>query len=369
MLNRIFNNNKTNTWPAFVDLFSNLVIILIFLLIVFVFLWTTTSVFNKRTGVQTIAELKQTNAEQSEKIRQMENDEREAMQLLIQARANLENAQIDIDAQNLSMIDLITAYENQVNKLQAEDEVAKARLVEMQEQLEAQALAAKAQLVELEQQRQEIESKMSAQLATQAAEYQEELKKISEALSAVEVAAKEQEAQYVEMSNRLNKALADKVAELNEMKQYQSAFYRAIKTALGDTKGIESDGDRFIVSSDILFPTGSYKLSAEGKNQLRLISNVIKEFENKIPSDTDWIIRIDGHTDTTPVIPGNRAYRNNMQLAMLRATAVMNELVADGVSAQRLIPSGFGDMHPVATGTDKESMQKNRRIELQLTNK
>lgn len=369
MLNRIFNNNKTNTWPAFVDLFSNLVIILIFLLIVFVFLWTTTSVFNKRTGVQTIAELKQTNAEQSEKIRQMENDEREAMQLLIQARANLENAQIDIDAQNLSMIDLITAYENQVNKLQAEDEVAKARLVEMQEQLEAQALAAKAQLVELEQQRQEIESKMSAQLATQAAEYQEELKKISEALSAVEVAAKEQEAQYVEMSNRLNKALADKVAELNEMKQYQSAFYRAIKTALGDTMGIESDGDRFIVSSDILFPIGSYKLSAEGKNQLRLISNVIKEFESKIPSDTNWIIRIDGHTDTTPVIPGNRAYRNNMQLAMLRATAVMNELVADGVSAQRLIPSGFGDMHPVATGTDKESMQKNRRIELQLTNK
>ena len=36
----------TNAWPGFVDLFSNLVIILIFLLIVFVFLWTTTSVFN-----------------------------------------------------------------------------------------------------------------------------------------------------------------------------------------------------------------------------------------------------------------------------------------------------------------------------------
>lgn len=42
--------NQTNTWPAFVDLFSNLAIILIFLLIVFVFLWTTTSVFNKTLG-------------------------------------------------------------------------------------------------------------------------------------------------------------------------------------------------------------------------------------------------------------------------------------------------------------------------------
>ena len=95
MLNRTINTNKTNTWPAFVDLFSNLVIILIFLLIVFVFLWTTTSVFNKRTGVKTIAELKQTNAEQSEKIRQMTADEQEAMRLLVQARANLESAQSD----------------------------------------------------------------------------------------------------------------------------------------------------------------------------------------------------------------------------------------------------------------------------------
>ena len=171
------------------------------------------------------------------------------------------------------------------------------------------------------------------------------------------------------MSTRLNRALADKVAELNEMKQYQSEFYRAVKMALGDRTTVHTDGDRFIVSSDILFPTGSYKLSAEGKNQLRLISNVIKDFESKIPSDVNWIIRVDGHTDKTPVVPGNRAYRDNMQLSLLRATAVANELAADGVSPRRLVPSGFGDLHPVELGTDKDSMQKNRRIELQLTNK
>lgn len=368
MLNRTFNNNKTNAWPAFVDLFSNLVIILIFLLIVFVFLWTTTSVFNKRTGVQTIAELKQTNAEQSEKIRQMTADEAEAMRLLVQARANLENAQTDLDAQNLSMIDLITAYENQVNKLQAEDDEAKAQIIELQQQLNA-ALVAKEQLASLETERRELQLKMSEQMAQQSAEYMEELKKLNAALDAAEETAREQQVKYVEMSNRLNKALADKVAELNEMKQYQSDFYRAVKMALGDRTTVQTDGDRFIVSSDILFPTGSYKLSTEGKNQLRLISNVIKDFETKIPSDVNWIIRVDGHTDKTPVVPGNRAYRDNMQLSLLRATAVANELAADGVSPRRLVPSGFGDLHPVELGTDRDSMQKNRRIELQLTNK
>ena len=139
--------------------------------------------------------------------------------------------------------------------------------------------------------------------------------------------------------------------------------------ALGDRTTVRQDGDRFIVSSDILFPSGSYTLSPEGKKQLRLISNVIKDFESKIPSDVDWIIRVDGHTDKKPVVRGNRAYKNNTELSLLRATAVAQELANDGVSRRRLIPSGFGDLHPVALGNDAESLQKNRRIELQLTNK
>ncbi|MBO7645097.1 MAG: hypothetical protein J6S57_02190, partial [Alphaproteobacteria bacterium] len=60
MLNLRFRD-KTNAWPGFVDLFSNLVIILIFLLIVFVFLWTTTSVFNKNTGARKLAFLERKN--------------------------------------------------------------------------------------------------------------------------------------------------------------------------------------------------------------------------------------------------------------------------------------------------------------------
>ena len=360
--------DKTNTWPAFVDLFSNLVIILIFLLIVFVFLWTTTSVFNKSTGVKTIAELKQTNAEQSQRIRQMENDEAEATRLLLQARARLESAETDLNDKDLSIVDLITAYEQQVTALQEKDAATNQQIEDLRVQLN-QALVAKQQINELEQERRDLQAQMQAQMAEKSAEHLAELKKLNAALAAAEESAHEQEVKYIEMSTRLNKALADKVAELKAMEEYQSEFYRAIKTALGDTTSVMADGDRFIVPSDILFQTGSYKLSAEGKNQVRLISNVIKGLEAKIPTDIDWIIRIDGHTDKQPVVPGNRAYADNMQLSILRARAVMNELVRDGVSPRRLVPSGFGDLHPMELGTDQVSMQKNRRIELKLTNK
>ena len=356
MLNVRYREN-TNTWPGFVDLFSNLVIILIFLLIMFVFLWTTTSVFNKKSGAKTVAELKAAAAEQALTIEQMRADEQEAKQLLIAARNELEtlgndNAELinELNETDLSMQDLVNAYETQINDLT--------------EQLN-QANLDKQQIAKLERQRAELQDEMSAQRA----ELAEQMEKLQAALDAAEEKSRNQEIQYVEMSNRLNKALADKVAELNKVAQYQSEFYRAIKEALGDRTTLRADGDRFIVSSDILFASGSYKLSESGKNQLRLIANVIKDFEHKIPSDIDWIIRVDGHTDKTSVIPGTRAYRNNLQLSFLRATAVANELAAGGVSKRRLLPSGFGDLYPAELGNSPEDLQKNRRIELQLTNR
>ncbi len=370
MLNIRFRE-KTNTWPAFVDLFSNLVIILIFLLIVFVFLWTTTSVFNKNTGAKVVSDLKQANAEQAQKILQMTADEEEAKRLLILARAELENLgnsntklTNELQQVNISMDELVSEYEAKVAELQTQGIDLQNQVAELTQQLN-QATLDKQKTAELEQERRALQSQMEAQRASLA----EQLTKLQAALDAAEEKAHEKDIQYVEMSSRLNKALADKVAELNKVSQYQSEFYKAIKTALGDGAYIQPDGDRFIVSSDILFGSGSYKLSPEGKNQLRLIANVIKDLENKIPTDVNWIIRIDGHTDRQKVVPGTKGYSNNMELSLLRANAVAEELAKAGVSKRRLVPSGFGDLHPVELGTDQASLQKNRRIELQLTNR
>ncbi len=356
MLNIRFRE-KTNTWPAFVDLFSNLVIILIFLLIVFVFLWTTTSVFNKDTGAKTVADLKRTNEEQAQRIVQMSADEEEAKRLLVLARAELENLSAnneeltsELERVDVSLEELIADYEQKVSDLTA--------------QLN-QANLDKQRTAELEQERRELQEQMASQRAALA----DQLNKLQSALDAAEEESHQKDIQYVEMSTRLNKALADKVAELNSVAQYQSAFYKAIKDALGEDSFIKTEGDRFIISSDILFGSGSYTLSQEGKNQLRLIANVIKDLEDKIPSNVNWIIRVDGHTDRKQVVPGTRGYSNNMELSLLRANAVAKELAKDGVSRRRLVPSGFGDLHPVALGTDDQSLQQNRRIELQLTNR
>jgi chemotaxis protein MotB len=192
-----------------------------------------------------------------------------------------------------------------------------------------------------------------------------ELEQLNAALTAAELRARETETQYVALSERLNRAMADRIAELN---QYQSQFYGAVKMALADTTSVDTSTDRFVIGSDILFARGKYNLSPEGKKQLQLIAGAIANLEEKIPTNINWIIRVDGHTDKTAVVPGTQAYKNNQELSLLRARAVVSELAANGVSPRRLIPAGMGDMYPVQLGTDAESLQANRRIELRLTN-
>lgn len=366
---------KSNSWPGFVDLFSNLVIILIFLLIVFLFLWTTTSVFNKNSGLRTVNQLRQENAEQAALIKQMENEEREAKNLLLQARDELNSSESTV-------ADLSNAYEIKLQELEKQTASLQTQVQELQEnrnlttkyeaqiaELEKQVNRQKNERATLVQQIGDLQKKLDAQADMQLEVSTAEMEKLQYELETAKAESAAAQAEYIKMSNELNKALADKVAELNEMAKYQSEFYRAIKEALGNRTIMRPDGDRFIISSDILFPSGKYTLSADGKKQLALIANVIKDFESKIDPSVKWIIRVDGHTDNKPVLAGTKSYRNNMQLSMLRATAVVDELAKNGVSKRRLVPSGFGDLHPVELGDTPSALQKNRRIELQLTNR
>ena len=360
MLNIRFRD-KTNAWPGFVDLFSNLVIILIFLLIVFVFLWTTTSVFNKNTGTVKLAELEQQKQAQAEQIEQMTADRQEAEQLLIAARDALVSQETMIENQE----NLANAYEDKVSELTAQQKELSQQIAILNEKLALANEEKQALINQGDTDRQDILSQANLEIN----ELNARIAELEKTLQNAENTAKQKEAEYTEMSNRLNTALAEKVAELNSLSQYQSAFYKQVKTALGDNNSIKADGDRFIIQSDILFNSGSFQVSADGKSQLKILAGIIKDLEKKIPSDIDWIIRIDGHTDNKPVIPGTPGYWNNMQLSLLRAASVADELIKNGVSRPRLIPTGFGDMYPINNGKDAKALQKNRRIELKLTNK
>jgi len=127
-------------------------------------------------------------------------------------------------------------------------------------------------------------------------------------------------------------------------------------------------GDRFVFQGEVLFPVGSADLSTAGQQQLRELAEVLKEVSRKFPADLPWILRVDGHADRNPVRPGGR-YASNWELSAARAIAVAQFLISQGLPANHVAATAFGDNQPIDPGDSPEALARNRRIELRLTDR
>ncbi|MGA0616938.1 peptidoglycan -binding protein [Paracoccus sp. KR1-242] len=156
-------------------------------------------------------------------------------------------------------------------------------------------------------------------------------------------------------------------AEAKDLARYRSEFFGRLSQILEGREGVRVVGDRFVFSSEVLFPTGEATLSTEGMSQIARVTEQLKQISGEIPSQIDWIIRVDGHTDSQP-LSGQGRYRDNWELSQARALSVVRYMIDDlGFPANRLLPAGFADTRPVASGDSPEAHAQNRRIELKLT--
>ena len=97
------------------------------------------------------------------------------------------------------------------------------------------------------------------------------------------------------------------------------------------------------------------------------VTAMLQEIAGTIPPEIDWVIRVDGHTDSIP-LSGTGRYRDNWELSQARALAVVRYMIDDlGFPADRLAPTGFADTRPIAPEDTAENRARNRRIELKLT--
>ena len=115
--------------------------------------------------------------------------------------------------------------------------------------------------------------------------------------------------------------------ETKNLREYRSVFFGRLKKILGDIEGIDVVGDRFVFSSEVLFDRGSADIGLEGKLQLDTISNVLKDISQKIPEDINWVLRVDGHTDKTPVSQ-NSIFKDNWELSQARSLSVVKYMIS-----------------------------------------
>ena len=190
----------------------------------------------------------------------------------------------------------------------------------------------------------------------------DQLVSLNDALEAAEVKAAQDQVEIAALGERLNAALAAKVQELS---RFRSEFLEKLHDHLGNREDIKVVGDRFVIQSGVLFSSGSAEITEVGRADLRQISELILELIAEIPNDVDWILRVDGHTDTNPI--STPLFPSNWELSTARATSVVRYLVSLGVPEYRLMAAGFGEFQPIDAGEDVPSMQRNRRIEFKLT--
>jgi len=328
----------TNYWPGFVDALSSLLLVIIFLLSLFMLsqFFLGQEILGKDTAMS-----------------RLNSQIAELTELLQLERASGDDLEAQISTLTATLASAEgerTALQTQIAGFGAGDDGKDAQIAGLQSELtDAQDLSneAAAQVALLNQQLSALRTQIAA---------------LEQALGASEVRDTESRTQIADLGRRLNLALAQRVQDLS---RYRSDFFGRLRQILEGRADVRVVGDRFVFQSEVLFDPGQAEISAEGRPELQGLAQAILQLETEIPSDVNWVLRIDGHTDKRPI--SNVRFPSNWELSAARAISVANYLVSQGVSPARLVAAGFGEFSPIDPGDTEEAYRRNRRIEFKLT--
>lgn len=326
-------------WPGFVDALSTLLLAIMFLLTVFVLAQFILS--REITGKdEVLNRLNSQIAELTQLLALEKGGKQDLEDMLAQLQSSLSSSETE-RSRLQQLLDSGTGSADQ----------ATVRIGQLSSELDAERQVSARAMSQIELLNQQIAA-LRAQIAA-----------IEGALQASEAKDEASQTKIADLGRRLNVALAQRVQELN---RYRSDFFGRLREILSDRENIRIVGDRFVFQSEVLFPVGGADLDDAGRAEMAKLAQALLELAKEIPSEINWVLRVDGHTDASP-LSGSGRYRDNWELSSARATSVVKFLIERGVPANRLAAAGFGEFQPIAEGDTPDVLSQNRRIELKLT--
>src|SRR6478609_2791339 len=337
-LARSRRDSGMNYWPGFVDALSTLVLSIIFLLTVFMVAQFFLS--QQITGKDTALARLTAQISRLSELLSLERTGKTSLEAEIaQLRASLSAVEGERDR-----------IRGAAQGAQSSNDAGKAEVGRLSSQIDLEKAATARAVAQIEILNQQI-SALRRQIAA-----------LESALGTSEQKEKESQLRITDLGQRLNVALAQRVQELS---RYRSDFFGKLRDILGNRPDIRIVGDRFVFQSEVFFDSGQAVLRPEGRAELDKLATALLDLEKQIPSEINWVLRVDGHTDMRPI--NSPLFKSNWELSSARAISVVQYLVFLGVPAQRLVAAGFAEFQPLDTAPTEEAYKRNRRIELKLT--
>lgn len=329
---------EANYWPGFVDALSSLLLVIIFMLSLFML--TQFFLGQEIQGRDTA-------------LARLNTQIAELTELLQLERSNSD----DLTAQLANLTATLAGAEAQNDQLQSQLSGIGAGLGDRDDTI----AGLQSDLLTAERLSDEANAQV-ALLNQQLAALRMQIGALEAALEASEARDSESRTQIADLGRRLNVALAQRVQDLS---RYRSDFFGRLRQILESRADVRVVGDRFVFQSEVLFAPGQADIATAGLPELDALADAILQLQQEIPSDINWVLRIDGHTDVRPI--SNARFPSNWELSAARAISVAQYLVSRGVPPARLVAAGFGEFAPLDPADNDEAYRRNRRIEFKLT--
>ncbi len=396
MRKRLREQIEISFWPGFVDLLLAVVLVLLFLVTVFVI--SQTGLVNVLSEKDTVLEKLSTQIARLEaelglektEVTRLKGQLDDTKSILARTVANLDDTTKNLTATRedleKSQQDLATAFTSYTLTASELDDTRKALTTAREiNQEQSQRITADAKRIE------ELTKKISEylkqleQLNAQLGEARKSLKtrdvtiedlnakirdltEMTALLSSQLGEAKDELAgQKIRISELMKELQAreKEIARLRSFEKYRSEFLQKLSDVFAAQDNIKVIGDRFVFQGEVLFPSGSARLSDDGKKVLNQFVSIYKTLERSIPEDIGLNIQIQGHTDTDPI--SNAEFASNWELSTARAVRVVRYLSLRGIPQNMLSAAGFSEYYPAVADDTESAKRQNRRIEILFT--
>lgn len=144
---------------------------------------------------------------------------------------------------------------------------------------------------------------------------------------------------------------AARLAQFRELTEKFRALVDAGKLKVAVVRG------RMVVQmqTDVLFGSGSARLSAEGRSAIKEVSGLLASLANRR-------YQIEGHTDDVPI--KTATFPSNWELAAARAITVVRVMVDEGMAPERVSAVSYAETAPITANDSRDARAQNRRIEI-----